>query len=207
MEINMTKLSFDKVLQEELLAYGSAKTFDADTRIIKEGEYIRSVPIVIKGSIRVLQMDDDGRELLLYFIRTGESCIMSFLSGICNGPSKISAITEEDTEVIMVPIAKAQEWVKKYPSWNEFIFKLYEKRFEELLNVVNAIAFQNMDKRLLNLLLTKSEVTGQTEIITTHQQIADELGTAREVVSRLLKQLEKQDVVVLKRNKIIITQK
>jgi CRP/FNR family transcriptional regulator len=196
--------SFDRILQEELLSFGTTKHLVPDTRLIKEGEYIRSVPIVLSGSIRVLQMDDEGRELLLYYIRPGESCIMSFLAGVCNGKSKISAITEEETEVIMVPLAKAQEWVKKYPSWNEFIFRLYEKRFEELLNVVNAIAFQHMDKRLHNLLLTKSEVTGNKELITTHQQIADELGTAREVVSRLLKQMEKENLVELKRNKIII---
>lgn len=200
----MSSLNFDSVLQEELLTFGNAKIVEAETRLIKEGEYIRNVPIVIKGSIRVLQMDDEGRELLLYFIRKGESCIMSFLAGICHGQSKVSAITEEETEVIMIPIAKAQEWVKKFPSWNEFIFKLYEKRFEELLNVVNAIAFQNMDKRLHNLLITKAEVTGQKELITTHQQIADELGTAREVVSRLLKQMEKQNLVELKRNRIIL---
>lgn len=154
--------------------------------------------------MRVMREDEEGREILLYYIKPGESCIMSFLAGIHEDTSKVRLIIEEDAEVLMLPIEKANEWIRIYPEWTDFIFKLYHKRFEELLNVVNAVAFQKLDDRIVELLKKKAHIYQSNEFNITHQQLAEELGTTREVVSRLLKQMEKQQLISLSRNKIIL---
>ena len=146
--MDSTKI-FHGLLNDEVKLSGQIKSFPADTIIISEDSYIKSIPIVLKGSIRVMRTDDDGKEILLYYIRPGESCIMSFLGGIHHETSKVKAIAEEDVEILMIPLEKASEWIKEYPEWTDFIFKLYHKRFEELLGVVNAVAFQKLDTRLL----------------------------------------------------------
>jgi len=129
---------------------------------------------------------------------------MSFLGGIHNETSKVKAIVEEDAEILFIPVEKASEWVKKFPEWSDFIFRLYHKRFEELLTAVNAIAFHKLDTRLLQLLKQKAELYQSKEIKITHQQLADELGTAREAVSRVMKQMENEGLVQLSRNKITL---
>jgi CRP/FNR family transcriptional regulator len=151
-----------------------------------------------------MRTDQDGHEILLYYITPGESCIMSFLGGIHNETSKIKAVVEEDAEILFIPVDKASEWVKKFPEWSDFIFRLYHKRFEELLTAVNAIAFQKLDERLLQLLKQKSDLYQTREIKITHQQLADELGTAREAVSRVMKQMENEGLVSLGRNKVTL---
>jgi CRP/FNR family transcriptional regulator len=129
---------------------------------------------------------------------------MSFLGAACNGTSKIRAVVEDDAEVLILPVHKAIDLIRDNPSWLEFIFQLYNRRFEELLEVVNAIAFTKVDQRLLEFLKKKAAMSNSSEINITHQQIADGLGTAREVVSRLLKQLEKEGKISLSRNKITL---
>ena len=201
--MDSTKI-FHGLLNDEVKLSGQIKSFPADAIIISEDSYIKSIPIVLKGSIRVMRTDDDGKEILLYYIRPGESCIMSFLGGIHHETSKVKAIAEEDVEILMIPLEKASEWIKEYPEWTDFIFKLYHKRFEELLGVVNAVAFQKLDTRLLQLLEQKASLHNNKEIAITHQQLADEMGTSREAVSRILKQLENSNLIKLGRNKIII---
>jgi len=182
--------------------YCIAKTFAEGDIILKENAYINSIPIVISGSIRVMRTDEDGRELLLYYIESGESCIMSFLGGLHQDASKIKAIAEEKTEILFIPIERVTELIKEYPEWLKYIFRLYHKRFEELLEVVNEVAFKKMDERILNFIKKKVELTKNNELHLTHEQIAQELGTARVVVSRLLKQMEDEGLIVLGRNKI-----
>ena len=201
--MDSTKI-FHGLLNDEVKLSGQIKSFPADTIIINEDSYIKSIPIVLKGSIRVMRTDDDGKEILLYYIRPGESCIMSFLGGIHHETSKVKAIAEEDVEILMIPLEKASEWIKEYPEWTDFIFKLYHKIFEELLGVVNAVAFQKLDTRLLQLLEQKASLHNNKEIAITHQQLADEMGTSREAVSRILKQMENSNLIKLGRNKIII---
>lgn len=201
-DIQPAEIAINSTLLQKLKNEGAIKKFAANTVIIDEKDYIKSVPIVLSGSIKVFKIDEDGREILLYYIKPGESCVMSFLGAVCNGTSKIRAIIEEDAEVLMLPVHKAIDLIKDNPKWLEFIFQLYNKRFEELLMVVNAIAFQKVDDRLWDLLKTKIKMLHTSELNITHQQLADELGTAREVVSRLLKHLERQDKIVLARNKI-----
>jgi CRP/FNR family transcriptional regulator len=193
-----------KELQAKLIEYSIVKTYQAGNVILNENAHIRSIPIVNRGAIRVLRSEKDGREILLYYIKAGESCIMSFLGGMHNETSKVRAEVEEDAEILFLPIEKASALMHEYPEWLNYIFKLYHKRFEELLEVINAVAFKKVDERLLLLLNKKSELLGDKTITVTHEQLANELGTARVVVSRLLKQLETTGAVKLGRNRITL---
>jgi CRP/FNR family transcriptional regulator, anaerobic regulatory protein len=195
---------FHSLLKNEVSTYGQLKKFPAGSVIQQEDSYIKAIPLVQTGSLKVMRTDHDGHEILLYYITPGESCIMSFLGGIHNETSKVKAIVEEDAEILFIPVEKASEWVKKFPEWSDFIFKLYHKRFEELLTAVNAIAFQKLDTRLLQLIKQKVELYQSKEIKITHQQLAEELGTAREAVSRIIKQMENEGLVTLSRNKITL---
>lgn len=203
-DIKPAEFSISSTLLEKLKKEGTIKTFSPDTVLIDENDYIKFVPIVLNGSIKVFKLDEDGREMLLYYIKPGESCVMSFLGATCNGTSKIKAVVEEEAEVLVLPVHKATDLIRENPQWIQFIFELYNRRFEELLTVVNAIAFQKVDVRLWELLKTKVKMLKTDELNMTHQQIADELGTAREVVSRLLKQLERDKKISLGRNKVKI---
>jgi len=189
-------------LVERLQQYGMRKSYEAGAIILNENANIRSIPIVTKGTLKVIRKEEDGKEILLYYIRAGESCIMSFLGGLHNETSKVKAEAEEDTEILFLPIEKVSMLIKEYPEWLDYIFRLYHKRFEELLKIVNSIAFKKVDERLLTLLYKKQELSGNKILNITHEQLANELGTARVVVSRLLKQLEEIGKVKLGRNKI-----
>lgn len=193
-----------KDFTEEIEASAIVKSLKAGEQIVGMNKFIQVIPILNSGLLGVYRTDDDGRDMLLYYIKPGESCIMSFLAGINNDTSKVKAIAEEDSELTLVPIDKVTQWVRKYPEWTDYIFKLYHQRFEELLNVVNSIAFQKMDERIWQLLMKKSKLSNSKEIQVTHQQLADELGSTREVISRLLKQMEKTGIVSLGRNKITL---
>ncbi|GLU54690.1 hypothetical protein Dfri01_41510 [Dyadobacter frigoris] len=195
---------FGAILEKELRSNSQLKTLPAETVLMNSNSYIRAIPVVLSGSMRVIRQDEDGREILLYYIKPGESCIMSFLAGIHQDTSKVKLVVEEDSDVLMLPVAKASEWIKVYPEWADFIFKLYHQRFEELLDVINAVAFQKLDERIVTLLKRKASVYGSIEFNITHQQLAEELGTTREVTSRLLKQMEKQQLINLSRNKITL---
>jgi CRP/FNR family transcriptional regulator len=191
-------------LIEKLYTYSIHKKYEAGSVILNENAHIRSIPIVISGIIKVIRTDDEGKEILLYYIKTGESCIMSFLGGMHNETSIIRAEVEEDSEILFLPIDKVSLFIKEYPQWLDYIFKLYHKRFEELLDIINAIAFKKVDERLLNLLFKLSDLTKSKIIAITHEQLANKLGTARVVVSRLLKQLEEDGKLQLGRNKITL---
>jgi CRP/FNR family transcriptional regulator len=189
-------------LVEKLYQFSIVKQYKAGTIILNENSSIRSIPIVIRGTLKVIRTDDDDKEILLYYIKSGESCIMSFLGGMHNEPSKVRAEVEEDAEILFLPMDKVSVFIREYPQWLDYIFRLYHKRFEELLDIVNAITFKKVDERLLSLLFKKQEIGGGKTLHITHEQLANELGTARVVVSRLLKQLEENGVVQLGRNKI-----
>ncbi|HLW63045.1 MAG TPA: Crp/Fnr family transcriptional regulator [Flavobacterium sp.] len=201
-QINEFKTSPELV--EKLHQNSIRKEYEAGSVILNENASIRSIPIVVKGTLKVIRTEEDGREILLYYIKAGESCIMSFLGGMHNEISKVKAEVEEDAEILFLPMDKVSLFIKEYPQWLDYIFRLYHKRFEELLEIVNAIAFKKVDERLLTLLYKKQELTGNKTLTITHEQLANELGTARVVVSRLLKQLEEIGKVKLGRNKITL---
>lgn len=191
-------------LIEKLQAYSIRKDYKAGKVILGDNDHIRSIPIVTRGLLKVIRTEDDGREILLYYIKAGESCIMSFLGGLHNETSKVRAEVEEDAEILFLPIDKVSLFIKEYPQWLDYIFRLYHKRFEELLEIVNAISFKKVDERLLILLKKKADLAHSNIIYITHEQLSNELGTARVVVSRLLKQLEENGRVQLERSKIKI---
>lgn len=188
-------------MMERLQQYGTFQTFDAGLVLLTERSPIRVLPIVISGCLRVMRSEEE-KEILVYHIRSGESCIMSFLGAMHHETSKVKAITEEPTELLLIPVDKLGLLMKESAQWVDYIFRLYHKRFDELLEVVNAVAFKKIDERLLHLLQLKCEIAGNKTIHITHEQLASELGTARVVVSRLLKQMEDEGLVELGRNKI-----
>lgn len=201
-----SEFSSSPELVEKLYQYGITKNYHEGDVILDENASIRSIPIVMRGMLKVIRTEEDGREILLYYIKAGESCIMSFLGGMHNEKSIVRAEIEEDAEILFLPVDKVSLFIKEHPEWLDYIFRLYHKRFEELLDIINAIAFKKVDERLLDLLHKKAELTHSDTINTTHEQLANELGTARVVVSRLLKQLEEAGRVKLGRNKIILLQ-
>ena len=205
MELNdIVEFKSSPLIRQKLSEFGFAKTFSEGDIILNDNSYIKAIPIVTTGSIRVMRTDEDGREILLYYIKAGESCIMSFLGGLHQDTSKIKAIAEEESEILFIPVDKVSLLIKEFPEWLDYIFRLYHKRFEELLEVVNAVAFKKMDERLINFIKKKCEMTQKQTLFITHEQIANELGTARVVVSRLLKQMEENGYVKLGRNKITL---
>jgi len=195
---------FHSQLRNEVELSGQIKEFPSGSILLDFDTYIRSLPILLKGSMKVFKTDSKGKEILIYYIKPGESCIMSFLAGIHHHKSKVKALVEEDAEILLIPIDKAKEWIRLFPEWMDFIFHLYQKRFDELLEVVGLVAFQHLDVRLMNLLEQKSALYQNKEIKITHQQLADELGTMREAISRVLKNLVGEKKILISRNKIIL---
>ncbi len=179
-----------KRINEALESYGELKSFSKNQILLDENSYIRAIPVVKKGIIKVYRTDDDDKEILLYYIKEGETCVMSFLGGLHNDKSKVKAVVEEDSEIWLLPIEKVGMLNREYPEWIEYIFKLYHKRFEDLLDVVNAVAFKKVDERLIDFLMKKSDNLNTKNLQVTHEQISQELGTSRVVISRLLKHLE-----------------
>ncbi|MBS1736648.1 MAG: Crp/Fnr family transcriptional regulator [Bacteroidetes bacterium] len=189
-------------LLDSLSEHGIQKKYYAGEIILNNNANIRNIPIVVEGIAKVMRTDEEGKEILLYYLKAGESCIMSFLGGMHLEMSKVKVIADEDTEILFLPIEKVSYFLKEFPQWLDYIFMLYNKRFEELLEVVNAVAFKKMDERLLNFIKNKCNHTGSNTLSITHEQIANELGSSRVVVSRLLKQMEDEGLVKLGRNKI-----
>ncbi len=203
LRMNINRIS-DPEFKKEIASNRNLKLFPAGTIILDINSYINYIPLVISGSIKVIRTEEDGREILLYYLTPGESCISSILSGLTQDTSKVKVIVEEDAEILMISLQQAKDWLKKYPEWTDFIFGLYQKRFEDLLEVVNSVAFQKVDTRILHLLNQKSQLYKSKELAVTHQQLADELGITREAVSRVLKQIETDGKIKLSRNKITL---
>ena len=192
--------NFESELFAEVMQH-RVQEMEAETVLLSEGAYINHIPLVLDGSVRVRKMDESGKEIILYHIQPGESCVLS-ISGCLNmKQSKAEAIVEDRSSMILIPAEKVREWMDKYKSWRGFIQKLYYNRLDILLGLVDAIAFRQVDKRLLDKLEELETIHGKS-IPLTHQKLANEIGSAREVVSRLLKQLEIQGVVRLDRGKI-----
>ncbi|MDM1042310.1 Crp/Fnr family transcriptional regulator [Empedobacter falsenii] len=191
-------------LKEELLSTSQQLNFPSATEIVKPGQYIKVVPYVLSGVIKVLRINENGDELFLYYIRKGESCAESIAKSILNTTTNIKAIVEEDVELLAIPTEKVNQWFVKFPSWQLFVVKMLNQRYEELSHTLDNIAFKKVESRLIDYLKVKSEVLNSRVIIITHQEISSELATSREVVSRLLKALEIEGKVKLYRNKIEI---
>ncbi len=194
---------YERETVEAILEIGKLKKLRADDWMVDIGDPIVYMPLLLKGQLRILREDEEGHELLLYYIRPGETCAMSLTCCSGNAVSNVRAVAEEDSELLLLPIQIIDEWTTKYPSFKSFILKTYQRRFEELLNTIDSIAFHNLDDRLSQLLKQKSEKEGSV-LKTTHQELANQLNSSREVISRLLKQMERKGKIQMGRNKITL---
>ncbi|MDR9400043.1 MAG: Crp/Fnr family transcriptional regulator [Psychroflexus sp.] len=193
---------FEPDLVDELEKHGYVKKVKKGEQLVDVGQYIKSMPLVMKGSIKVMREDEEGYELLLYFLDRSQTCTMMMDCCMGNKKSEIIAIAETDAQLFMLPIQKMEEWLSQYKTWRNFIFQSYNDRMHEILKSLDNIAFKKMDERLLNYLNDKRKFSDHNMINSTHQQIADDLHTSRVVVSRLLKKLENDGQIKLKRNAI-----
>jgi len=195
---------FEDALLQEINEVGTFKEVSEGYKLMEVGQYIKSMPLLVEGAIKILRDDEDGDELLLYFLERGDTCAMTLTCCLGDTRSEIRAIAELDTKLIMVPIQKMEEWTGKYKSWRNFVFQSYHNRLMEMLDTIDSIAFMKMDERLLRYLRDKSKIVESPIIQSTHQEIAYELHTSRVVISRLLKSLEKQGKIELFRNSVKI---
>ena len=194
--------TFEASLITELESKGKAVAFEAGDTIIDVGQAVKQVPLVLSGSIRVTRIDEDGHELLLYYLNENESCAMTFTCCMQQYPSEVKAVAEDNVTLLMIPISLMDEWLVKYPTWKAFVMRTIRSRFNEMLKAIDQIAFQKLDERLVHYLKEKSRITGSGVLNLSHQQVADELATSRVVASRLLKKLENDKKVLLFRNQI-----
>jgi CRP/FNR family transcriptional regulator, anaerobic regulatory protein len=197
---------FEEALIDEIVKVATYKEFKADDYLIEIGDYIKTMPLLLNGAIKILREDENGDELLLYFLERGDTCAMTLTCCMGQSKSRIRAIAETNGAMVMIPVEKMEEWLTKYKTWRNFVFDSYNIRLMEMLEAIDTLAFMNLDKRLYKYLTDKAKVIGDTEIHTTHQVIAYEMHTSRVVISRLLKALEIQGKIKLHRNKIEILQ-
>lgn len=193
---------FDSELIDSIANVAFLKTFQKADIIIDIGQDLNFIPLLIKGNIKVLREDTDGDELLLYVLETGDTCAMSLTCCMSKSTSKIRAIADEDVTVIMIPIANMKLWFNSNESWRNFILQSYQVRFDEMLETIDTLAFMKMDERLFKHLTDQVKLSASTNLEVTHQEIAEDLNTSRVVISRLLKQLERENKIELGRNKI-----
>lgn len=196
---------FEKELREEILKIGILKTFQPNEILIREGQFITSFPLVLKGLIRITRNNDDGNELLLYYLKQNEVCAMSLTCCMANLTSNVKGVAEEETDVIMLPVELLDNWMCKYTGWKQFVMQTFQNRFRELIETIDSIAFLKLDERLVRYFTDRNKKSGATTLHVTHQDLALKLNTSREVVSRLLKKLEKDGKIKLSRNFIDFT--
>jgi CRP/FNR family transcriptional regulator len=178
------------------------RSFNAGDIIMRTGQYIKSTVLVLEGRIKIYRENQDGGEFLMYYLQPGQACAVSMICAIQSGTSEIMAMAEEDSEVLMIPVHLMDDMMNQYKSWYQFVIQTYRGRFDELLSVVDNIAFRNMDERLEFYIKRYVEKAGKKNLEISHQQIADDLNSSREVISRLLKKMEQRGLVRLHRNMI-----
>lgn len=193
---------FEPALIKEMQQFGELKSFAEGDIIMDYGKYIRMMPIIVKGTIKVFRMDENGNEILLYYLSSNESCSMAYSCCMEAKKSEVKAIAEDDVDLIAIPHIKLEEWLCKYPSWKSYIMKSFNERFLELLKSIESIAFHKLDERLIAYLKEKQRHANSNVIKASHYLIAEELHTSRVVISRLLKQLENDKKIILYRNEI-----
>lgn len=192
---------YEKELQEEILANSKVNSFKKGDVIVREGEYVKILPIVLSGAIRVFQTNED-REILLYYVESGQTCMMSLSACFFNNESPSQAIAITDTSILAIPSPFITLWQKKYHSWNKFVIRTFRLRYDELLNTFESVAFDHIDKRIMEYLIFRKNKSSTHIIQITHQELANELGTTRVVVSRILKQFEMNGSLILHRRGI-----
>jgi len=195
---------FEKELIDEIISSGIYRTIEGGGTLIDIGDNMTHIPLILGGAIKIIREDKNGDEITLYFLEKGDTCAISFVNCINRTNSMFRGIAEKETEGIFVPVNKVDEWLKKYETWRHFIIDSYHMRLIEMVESIDSLAFMKLDDRLLKFLTDKVKIMKDNVLIITHQEIADDLNTSRVVVSRLLKQLENEGKVKIRRNRIII---
>ena len=195
---------FEPALLKEIESNAKIISAKEGVVILDIGQTVRVMPVLLQGTIKITRVDDQGNELLLYYVNANESCAMTFTCCMQQYPSEIKARADTDIEYLAIPISVMEDWLSKYPTWKSFVMRTIRSRFNELLNAIDQLAFQKLDERLAHYLKEKSKSNGSTLINLSHEQIAVDLATSREVISRLLKRLENEGKVLLYRNQIKI---
>ncbi len=194
--------TFEKELKDEIALLPIVE-LKANSVVLMENSYVKEIPILLEGIIKVRKTDESGKEIILYQIYPGESCILSITACLNDKQCNAEAYVEKTSKLVMIPANKVKLWMEKYSSWKQYVYNHYYERFDELLDLIDAIAFKHVDLRLLNK-LKEHQLKQGNEIKITHHILAKEIGTAREVISRLLKQLEKENFIILERGIIKI---
>ena len=195
---------FEDALINEIVQAGTFKEVPAGFKMMEIGSYIKAIPLLVSGVIKILREDTNGDELLLYYLEKGDTCSMTMTCCMGQTKSEIRAVVETDAKLIMIPVQKMEQWTANFTSWRNFVFESYHNRLNEMLYAIDSIAFDNMDQRLLNYLKEKARITQSKVIENTHQEIAYDLHSSRVVISRLLKKLENIGKIKLHRNYIQI---
>jgi CRP/FNR family transcriptional regulator len=194
--------SFSSSLIDDIEKNAVIQEFKAGDVIMRTGQYIKNTVLVLSGSIKIYREDEDGGEFFMYYLQPGQACAISMICATKNEQSQIMAKVIEDVELVMVPLPLMDKWMMQHRSWYEFVIDTYRSRFEEVLEVVDSIAFRAMDERLEFYLKRHKDACGCNDLKLSHQEIATELNTSREVISRLLKKLEQRGELKLHRNHI-----
>lgn len=206
MSVNTLKEKLSQILEksivEEILGFAEIVSVKEGEVIMDYGKKVRFMPIIISGTLRVMRKNEEGREIILYYLSNNESCAMAYACCMEAKLSEVKAVAEDNIELIKIPHEKLDEWLMKYPSWKSYIFRSFTMRFNELLRSLESVAFHKLDERLIKYLKNKTKMSGRTSIQLSHNHIADEMGTSRVVISRLLKQLENDKKLVLYRSEI-----
>ncbi|WP_425391500.1 Crp/Fnr family transcriptional regulator [Ekhidna sp.] len=200
----LANYAFEEKLIQEISDSGYSKSYKKGEVVIDSSNINGYVPLVIKGLLKVYRKESDDREVLLYYLEKGETCAMSITCCVEQKKASIKVIAEEDSTIWFIPSTSMDIWLSKYPSFRRFVFRSYQTRFDELMYTIDSMVFFNLEDRLYKYLLDTKQATGSFEIAKTHQQIANELGTSRVVISRLLKKLEQEDKITQTRNRIEI---
>ena len=193
---------FESDLRSAISEAGTLKEFEAGQELIREDQYIKSFPIVLTGMIKVCRTDDSGNELLLYYLRPGEVCTVSLICCMDRTRSRVKAVAEEKTTAIVVPVELLDNWLTTYQTWKEYVMRSMQMRFDELLNALDSIAFMKMDERLEKFFRDRYHSTGSKVFEGSHQDVALAMNSSREVISRLLKQMENKNLIHLTRGRI-----
>ncbi len=195
---------FEKELLDEIVDFGVFRRMKSGEILIDIGDEMSHVPVILNGAVKIIREDKKGDEIVLYFLEKGDTCAISFVNCIHRSKSMFRGITEKETEAVFIPVEKVDDWLKKYETWRHFIIDSYHMRLIEMVESIDALAFMKLDDRLHKFLTDKVKIMKNNVLIITHQEIADDLNTSRVVVSRLLKQLENEGKIKIRRNRIII---
>ena len=193
---------FESGLRDAISDVGTYREFETDEELIREDQYIRSFPIMLNGLIKVCRTDEAGNELLLYYLRPGDVCTVSLICCMDRTRSRVKAIAEEATSVVLIPVELLDSWISQFQTWKEYVMRSMQMRFDEMLNALDSIAFMKMDERLEKFFVDRFKSSGTTVYEGSHQDVAMAMNSSREVISRLLKQMERKGMIHLSRGRI-----